>query len=170
MQPQAPDPDADAVDRLAVAVVKLSRAYRRAGRKAVEQSHGELLLPLLELVYELGDGEHRLGELAALRGVGQSAVSRQICELQARALVSRRADPSDRRASLVRLTPAGRGLRERLVRTRRQWLQGALVRCPEQDVSSVTELVDRITEELDAHLPELIQAAEPAPWRGTTAP
>src|SRR5690349_19479342 len=92
----------DAAEALGDAVVALLHAYRQAARHPAHTT-----LPLLELAQLLGRGEMRLGELATLRGVAQSVVSRQVGELEARGLVARRPDPADGRAGLVRLTAAG---------------------------------------------------------------
>ena len=119
----------DAADALGDAVVALVRAYRHALRHPVASA-----LPALELALLLGEGELRLGELAARRGVCQSVVSRQVGELEARGLVVRRRDPADRRAGLVQLTPAGRELLAEAADTRRTWLHDALAHHPDDDV------------------------------------
>jgi DNA-binding MarR family transcriptional regulator len=134
----------DTADALGDAVVALVRAYRRALRHPVANT-----LPALELALLLGEGELRLGELAARRGVCQSVVSRQVGELEARGLVARRPDPADRRAGLVRLTPAGRQLLTEAAETRRQWLHDALDRYAERDVREATGLVRALADELD---------------------
>lgn len=60
----------DTADALGDAVVALVRAYRHAIRHPVASA-----LSALELALLLGEGELRLGELAARRGVCQSVVS-----------------------------------------------------------------------------------------------
>src|SRR3954454_6016313 len=134
----------DTADALGDAVVALVRAYRHALRHPVAST-----VPVLELALLLGDGELRLGELAARRGVCQSVVSRQVGELEARGYVVRRPDPADRRAGLVRLTPAGRELLAEAVTTRRQWLHDALAQHPENDVRATTGLVKALADELE---------------------
>lgn len=139
MQPLGTD---RAVDELGDAVAALVRAWRGLGRGAD--------LGVLEFAILLGDGEHRLSHIAELRGVDQSVVSRQIGELQARGLVCRRPDPTDRRASLVRLTPEGHGVLDRARRMRRDWLRAALVRTPTADVRTAAELVACLATELES--------------------
>ena len=107
-------------DALGDAVVSLVRAYRHALRHPVASA-----LPDLELALLLGEGELRLEELAARRGVCQSVVSRQVGELEARGLVVRRRDPADRRAGLIQLTAAGRELLAEAADTRRTWVRDA---------------------------------------------
>jgi DNA-binding MarR family transcriptional regulator len=134
----------DTADALGDAVVALVRAYRHALRHPVAST-----VPVLELALLLGDGELRLGELAARRGVCQSVVSRQVGELEARGYVVRRPDPADRRAGLVRLTPAGRELLTEAADTRRRWLHDALDPYADDDVRSATRLVRALADELD---------------------
>ena len=134
----------DPADALGDAVVALVRAYRYALRHPVASA-----LPALELALLLGEGELRLGELAVRRGVCQSVVSRQVGELEARGLVIRRPDPTDRRAGLVRLTPAGHELHAEAVATRRQWLHDALAQRTENDVRATTGLIRALADELE---------------------
>ena len=136
----------DALDALGDAVAALVRAHKHAAR---HPSHGAL--PVLELALSLEHGERRLGELAAQRGVNQSVVSRQVCELEARGLVARRADPTDARAALVGLTTAGRAVLDDAARARRQWLHDTLAPYPEGDVRAAARLVAALADELQHH-------------------
>ncbi|MDQ0379090.1 MarR family winged helix-turn-helix transcriptional regulator [Amycolatopsis thermophila] len=52
-------------------------------------------------------GPKRLGELTADEQVTQSAVTQMVTKLERQGLVERRPDPSDGRAVLVHVTPAG---------------------------------------------------------------
>ncbi|MDN5932806.1 MAG: MarR family transcriptional regulator [Pseudonocardia sp.] len=137
----------DAVDELADAVTALVRSWRRAGRRLPSSTHSTLAL--LQLA------AHRVGEIAELRGVDQSVVSRQIGELAARGLACRRPDPSDRRAGLVSLTPDGRALVERTRHLERDLVRRALERSDAGDVHSVARLVVALAEEIDARAGEL---------------
>lgn len=137
-----------AVDELADAVSALVRTWRTAGRRVPEGTPPAML----QLAGLLDDGEHRLGEIAGLRGVDQSVVSRQVGELQARGLVCRRPDPADGRASLVRLTPDGHALLGTAQRRGRAVVRGALARCAPGDVRTAARVVAAIAEELDERL------------------
>jgi DNA-binding MarR family transcriptional regulator len=150
-----------AVDELGDAVVTLVRTWRSIGRRTPEGSHSALAV--LEMARLLGDDEHRLGEIAELRGVDQSVISRQIGELEARHLVCRRPDPKDRRASLVRLTPAGHDVLDRARTLRQDWLRGALARSPVTDVRTAARLVAALADELEARASELGPFAAPLP-------
>jgi len=139
-----PGPQADAVDALSDAVADLVHAVVHASRQS-----GHTALPVFELARLLAHGERRLGELAAQRGVRQSVVSRQVCELEARGLVVRRPDPADARAALVRLTPAGRELLDGVARTRRRAFHDALARHPVADVQAAVRVARALTDEFD---------------------
>ena len=64
-------------------------------------SHGRLL-PLLEA------GTARLSDLSQRLGVSKQAAGQLVEELESEGLVQREADPADRRARRVRLTPRGK--------------------------------------------------------------
>lgn len=65
--------------------------------------------PCARLLLELHDGGPRvMRELAAAQGVTPRAITALVDRLEADGLVARGAHPHDRRAVLVRLTPAGR--------------------------------------------------------------
>jgi DNA-binding MarR family transcriptional regulator len=153
-----------AVDELGDAVVALVRTWRSVGRRFTDgaaNTGSQSTLAALEMARLLSDGEHRLGEIAGRRGVDQSVVSRQIGELQQRGLVCRRPDPSDRRASLVRLTPEGTEMLRRSDRLRKEWLRGALARIPATDVQAAARLVAALAAELQARSGDLGVLAQP---------
>jgi DNA-binding MarR family transcriptional regulator len=152
-----PQADPDAVDELIDALSALVRTWKHAGR--IVPAGGQSSLATLQLAAMLDDGELRMGEVAERRGVDQSVVSRQIGELQARGLVCRRTDPSDGRASLVRLTPEGHELIAETRRTHRRFVQDALAAAATpQEARMVADLVTRLTATLATHLDELAGA------------
>lgn len=146
-------PGDDAVDELVDAVTHLVRSWRSVGRRVPNAAHSTLAL--LQLAGLLDEGEHRIGEIAELRGVDQSVVSRQVAELQARGLASRRPDPSDRRAGLVSLTPDGHRLVGRTRARGRALVRSALERSDAADVHTVARLVAALAEDIEARADEL---------------
>lgn len=152
MQPNAADDTA--VDELLDAVSTLIRTWRSLGRR-IPGRNMHSTLALLQLADLLDEGELRLGEIAERRGVDQSVVSRQVGEMQAHALVCRRPDPADGRASLVRLTPAGHELLDQARCVKRDLMRGALSRSPVGDVRTTARLIRALAAEVDA------RAAEP---------
>ncbi len=145
--PAAGDPADHEIDELGTAVSALLRTWHGLTRRGAERTG----LTACETAALIGTDELRLSALAELRNVDQSVISRQVGELADRGLVDRRPDPSDRRASLVRLTPEG--LRQ-LAATRsahRAWLRAALARTRTTDVRAAADLISALTTELPAH-------------------
>ncbi len=52
-------------------------------------------------------GSVRPGDLARIEGIAAPGMTRLVAELEQRGLVERRADPEDRRSTLLTLSPAG---------------------------------------------------------------
>jgi DNA-binding MarR family transcriptional regulator len=94
--------DAELASRLATAVGRLARAWRR-GRPA-ELGPGALST-LSTLV---GSGPMRIGDLAAREGVAPPTTTRIVALLEDGGYVVRRPDPSDRRAVQVEPTDHAR--------------------------------------------------------------
>lgn len=98
------------------------------------------------------DGPMRLATLATLLGLDPSTVSRQVQSLAEAALVSREADPDDRRAARVVLTEAGRA---RLLATRerrRRLLHDLLAAWPAHDRAAFAALLERFNADVGAAL------------------
>ncbi|WP_311210549.1 MULTISPECIES: MarR family transcriptional regulator [unclassified Aeromicrobium] len=91
-------------------------------------------------------GPSRISDLTRLEAVGQPAMTGLVQRLEASGLVSRTSDPSDRRATLVAVTDAGR---DALAERRRQ--QDAIVaarvaRLPPAQLAALDAAVDAIVE------------------------
>ncbi|MGN9767391.1 MarR family winged helix-turn-helix transcriptional regulator [Micromonospora sp. SD12] len=83
--------------------VRLIRRHRADVRPAVPIGLAGLLMQIERL-----PADCHARELAARSGLDPSTVSRSIASLVSHGLVERRADPADKRASLLTVTPAGR--------------------------------------------------------------
>jgi DNA-binding MarR family transcriptional regulator len=68
------------------------------------------------------EGPARLTTLANMEGVSQPSMTQLIQRLERQGLVTRLADPDDGRVALVAITPAGQGLLDDRMRTRRERL------------------------------------------------
>ncbi|MEU4843188.1 MarR family winged helix-turn-helix transcriptional regulator [Nocardia testacea] len=88
--------------------------------------------------------------LAADLRITPSAMSRHITELAAAGYISREADPSDGRASLVRLTPEGQGLLHRVRAFHTRHLQETLGDWTENDVEQAYQVVRRLRNSLNS--------------------
>jgi DNA-binding MarR family transcriptional regulator len=90
-------------------------------------SAGELTLSQWRALVVIGrnDGVH-VGDISAAVGMSLPSTSRLVRRLERRGLVSTARDEADRRATLVRMTAAGRRLRNRVVDRRRDLMDAAL--------------------------------------------
>jgi DNA-binding MarR family transcriptional regulator len=106
------------------------------------------------------EGEQRVSDLAALLDIDQSTVSRQLKPLYEAGLVSRIADPADRRSAIVAITDAGQSLYESV---RRRWLDDLMWFMRDwssADRSLLGKLADRFSEEIDRGRAELQRLEE----------
>jgi DNA-binding MarR family transcriptional regulator len=84
---------------------RLAEAFARAGYGDVSPSYGSILLPLFE-----EDGL-RIGELARRARLSKQAMTTMVKVMERKGLITRRRDPDDARAALIRLTARTRGFR-----------------------------------------------------------
>jgi len=105
--------DAEAVERLRVAIGRISRQLRptRAG-SGLTPSQISVLFTVARR------GPLGLSELAEIEAVNPTMLSRIVAELSHQGLVLRQASAADRRAASVSATAEGRRLRERVHRER----------------------------------------------------
>ena len=90
-------------------------------------------------------GESRIAELADELFVDPSVVSRHVAPLEQGGCIERRTDPTDGRASLIRLTDLGEEMRS-LVRTRRrEHLEQALTDWSPEQVDTLTDALTTIS-------------------------
>ena len=121
----------DTRDRLTASVAQLVRTGRHVSTRAAAQLYGDL--PSFGWAL-LAARSSRTATSAAARspraaGVDVSVASRQLAVLERAGYVERRPDPRDGRASLLRLTAAGRRRARRApARCAREWALAALVR------------------------------------------
>jgi DNA-binding MarR family transcriptional regulator len=100
----------------------------------------------LAVIDELG--ELRLSDLAAILELDLSTVSRQVKQLEETALVRRRSDPDDRRASLLTLTAEGSRVLASVRSARVELLAHALRDWRAADRTGLLQLLQRLTEDL----------------------
>ncbi len=99
---------------------------------------------LLKMLLEAHAGV-RPGDLADRLAVDAPTVTRRVQQLEARGLLRRTADPVDRRAQLVQLTPAGTRMIERAMHAFHDWLEAVLTDWEPSDRDSLAELLARFT-------------------------
>jgi DNA-binding MarR family transcriptional regulator len=90
---------------------RLRHAIARSARR-LRQAAGTGLSPSLTAALASVDRHGPLtpSELAARERVQRPTVTRIVCRLEEEGLVTRAADPADRRSALITITPAGRAL------------------------------------------------------------
>ncbi|MGP4046557.1 MarR family transcriptional regulator [Streptomyces sp. 2A115] len=109
MVPRSPqDLDADGLATV------LGRFTRASIRLPAAEKHSFTTLSVLHTLAHLGP--MRLTALKVTEQITQPAITQLVQRLERDGLVERRADPEDRRAVLVQVTPAGAGI----IRTRHQ--------------------------------------------------
>ena len=85
----------------------------------------------------------RVTALADMLGVDAPTVTRKVQQLEREGLVSRHADPDDKRATRIQLTPAGRRTFERVLKARRAWLDRLFQDWDESDLADFARLLSR---------------------------
>jgi len=98
------------------------------------------------------EGPQRLGALANAFGLAPSTITRQVQALEELGLASRTTDPSDRRASILDVTPSGHDVLGRTRTHRRARLQKALADWPERDLTDFGRLLKEFNASVDALL------------------
>jgi DNA-binding MarR family transcriptional regulator len=95
------------------------------------------------------EGPQRLGALATSFGLDPSTITRQVQALEEIGLAARVTDPSDRRASILDLTPHGREVLDTTRARRRSRLQEALSDWSGDDLTTFGRLLGEFNASLD---------------------
>ncbi|ODU07397.1 MAG: hypothetical protein ABS81_01170 [Pseudonocardia sp. SCN 72-86] len=107
----------------------------RLGRVLRQQTDDGLSYALISLLFNIARNQPvTAGDLASAEGVSPPSVTRSLNRLIELGLVSREPDPTDRRASLISLTPAGEDEREQVLRSRENWLSQHLTRLTAEEI------------------------------------
>ncbi|WP_331711951.1 MarR family winged helix-turn-helix transcriptional regulator [Arthrobacter sp. B6] len=96
----------------------------------------------------IGEGECRATQLAGRLGVSAPVLSRQIAELEEQGLLARKKDPSDGRAHLLALTPAGKDKLMHVQTQRSALFQECLGEWSESDAANAARALRQLTESL----------------------
>jgi len=105
-------------------------------------------------------GIERVSEVAAGLGLDATTVTRHLDDLESRGLITRSPDPSDRRATLVRLTPQAVARLDAADADRRTRLRELLADWPADERYEFARLLSRFVHRPD--LPAEIRGAERA--------
>ena len=150
------DPEADPIDRFAEALQTVARLVTqvRLHEQLLRLAGVRLDRAAATLLFKLavqGDSL-RVTDLAELLGVDTPTVTRKVQQLERDGMVIRQTDPDDRRASRIRLTPAGHRTIDRVRRARRVWLDQVFRDWGDDDLSALTDLLSRFAEDLERDL------------------
>ena len=134
----APQPELDPVDGLAqLSFVITGMLERRAAEH-------ELSIPATRLLGVLRDREPTMQELARLLDLDKSSVTGLVDRAERRGLVARTPSPADGRATLVRLTDAGRALVSGAAELFAADVTALLGQLAPQDRATLSQLVSRL--------------------------
>jgi DNA-binding MarR family transcriptional regulator len=125
------------------------RAARRARGRASRRADGGLSLAQYHLLEPLAEGPRTNRQLADSADVSSPTATRMIDILVGRDLVTRVEDPTDRRAVLITLTPAGRSaLGEKMAEYDAVRRKMATTLAPEERLVAAN-LLSRLTEVIE---------------------
>ena len=131
---------------------QLTMLLRRGHRVYVSTQRGDVTLERSSygIMCKLADeGPQRVGALASAFGLDPSTLTRQVYALERAGLVSRRVDPSDRRAFILDLTTEGSEVLAQSRNHRRARLRKALADWPETDLTDMARLLRRFNASMD---------------------
>lgn len=115
-------------DDLTDAVLGVSRALVGIALRSVSEVAPDITLVQFRALATLADhGSQRVADLASLLGVNSSTATRMSSRLRRKGLITRAADPVDRRATRLEITPAGQAVVQ-AVTARRQAVIGRIAR------------------------------------------
>lgn len=144
----------DRLDRVRALSDQIPRFLRLTHAAKVHRpSDGHDRAPLVLLYPLVRLGPLRQGALAEVMHADPSTVSRHVTTLVEEGLVRRMADESDGRASTLHVTAGGREVLEQLRREREQHLGDVTGAWSEDELSSLTTLLERFLDDLADSLP-----------------
>ncbi|MCU1400133.1 MAG: transcriptional regulator, MarR family [Acidimicrobiales bacterium] len=138
---------------LRYSIARLARLLRQQDRNG----HGPTLTAALASVARLDGPTH--GELAATEQVAPPTITAVVSKMEVLGLVTREPDPSDRRITRIRITPAGLAELEDVRSRRTEWL-GEQVRGLTADeysrLAAAVDVVAKLTEAPTTHSREAV--------------
>jgi DNA-binding MarR family transcriptional regulator len=121
---------------------RLRRAVNRLQRRLRQESLGGLSPAQASALGSVSrHGQPTLGELAAIEQVQPPTITRIVANLTEAGMVTRVADPNDRRSARVRITPAGERALERMRMRKNAFLLRRLDQLSADEQHHAAELV-----------------------------
>ena len=143
MAPVTSETDDELAARLRLSVTRLARRLR------IQTEDGTTASQLSALTSLARRGPLTLGELSAVERVKPPTMTRIVASLEEAQLVSRTADPIDRRVARVDLTDAGRQLLDRSRLRKDAYLAARLGQLSAHDRASLCRAADALDHLLD---------------------
>ncbi|WP_434620974.1 MarR family winged helix-turn-helix transcriptional regulator [Arthrobacter sp. A5] len=135
---------------LVYCIFDLQRALRCATAASARPADlGVALEGVLRFIAD-GGGQSRASDIAARLGVGPSALSRQVAELEEHAMIKREPDPADGRAHLLSISDSGRSYLAEIQHRRASTVQQMLAGWSEEDAAHTACTVQQLTATLRA--------------------
>ncbi len=142
----------ESVQRVITAVHRLSRRLTRWYDRqlaALQSSSGEWSV-LERLARSAGEAPLTPSQLAQAANVAPSSMTHRLDRMVERGLISRTADPDNRRRVLVALTDAGYGLYAQAIRDANLVESDLLASLSEPEIDALAELLEKVISGLDA--------------------
>jgi DNA-binding MarR family transcriptional regulator len=135
--------DEEVASRLRIAVNRLQRRLRQESLGGLSPAQASALGVVRRLV------DPTLGEMAAVEQVQRPSMTRIVAGLAEAGMVTREADPDDRRSARVRITPLGERTLERIRQAKDAFLLRRLAALDALDQQRTRELVALLEHLLD---------------------
>jgi DNA-binding MarR family transcriptional regulator len=152
--PAGPEANSAGLDREAedvtLAVMAASRLIVALSARALGAVDVSLTLPQLRSLVALHTcGPIKLAAMAATLGVNPSTALRMVERLESLGLIDRRVNPQNRREVVLRLTPEGQGLVDRVLSHRRTAIRTLVERLPARERASLVPALRALTAAAD---------------------
>lgn len=132
---QAASSTAHTADRLRLAATRLARILRQQSDAGLTPTQGAALATIQR------SGPVPIGALAEVEQVSPPTATKAVDRLYSAGLVARVTDPTDRRVSLVSITPSGNQLLADIRQRKTAWLTTRLAELPAHELALLTEAI-----------------------------
>ncbi|MEO6627139.1 MAG: MarR family transcriptional regulator [Aquihabitans sp.] len=122
-------------DRLRLAATRLARILRQQSDAGLTPTQGAALATIQR------SGPIPIGALAEVEQVSPPTATKAVDKLYSAGLVERVTDPTDRRVSLVSITPSGNQLLAEIRQRKTAWLTTRLADLPSHELALLTEAI-----------------------------
>ncbi len=142
---------ATSTEELTEQAARLRLAINRMARRLRQEANTDLGPASISALATIErSGPLTPSELARLEGIQRPTATRILTRLTDEALVSRTADPTDGRSSIVAVTPHGRTALNRLRKRKTAYLAKRMRELPDDDVATLAraaEILEQVLEE-----------------------